>query len=127
MRFSINTVLFVSPFTTANTNLFKSFKRWGYDAVEILLESPSDIDAGCVKMELTRQGLACGSICAAMSRERDLRGDFGSQRAGVKYLCELLDRMVELNCPILGGPLYSCVGRADAVSRAEYKNQWKAV
>jgi hypothetical protein len=26
MRFSINTVLFVSPFTSTNTNLFKNFK-----------------------------------------------------------------------------------------------------
>ena len=68
MRFSINTVLFVSPFTSANTNLFKNFKRWGYDAVEILIEDPSDIDVGQVKRELSRNGLACGSVCAAMSR-----------------------------------------------------------
>lgn len=127
MRFSINTVLFASPFTSADAKLFKKFRRWGYDAVEILLENPADIDSGPVKRELRQSGLVCGSICAAMSRERDLRGSSRGQRNGVKYLCQLLDKMVELDCPVLGGPLYSYVGRADAVSRAEYRSQWKAV
>lgn len=127
MRFSINTVLFVSPFTDADTKLFKNFKRWGYEAVEILLENPGDIDPQYVKRELSRHGLACGSICAAMSRERDLRGSSRSQRNGVKYLCQLLDRMVELDCRVLGGPVYSYVGRAEAVGRREYRNQWRTV
>ena len=127
MRFSINTVLFVSPFTNSNTGLFKKFKRWGYDAVEILLENPSDIDPGLVKEKLNAQGLACGSICAAMNRDRDLRGRIQSQRNSVKYLCRLLDIMVELDCPVLGGPIYSYVGRANAVSRVDYRKQWKDV
>lgn len=127
MRFSINTVLFVFPFTNANTGLFTRFKRWGYDAVEILVANPSDIDTRRVKRALSKNGLACGSLCAAMSRERDLRGSSQCQRVGVKYLCRLLDQMVELDCPVLGGPVYSYVGRADAVSSREYRNQWKTV
>jgi D-psicose/D-tagatose/L-ribulose 3-epimerase len=127
MRFSINTVLFVSPFTSANTNLFQKFKRWGYEAVEILVEDPADIDLGHVKKELSKSGLVCGSVCAAMSRERDLRGSSRSQRVGVKYLCGLLDQMVELDCPVLGGPVYSYVGRAEAVSSRDYRSQWKTV
>lgn len=127
MRFSINTVLFVFPFTSANTNLFKKFRQWGYEAVEILVNNPSDIDPGYVKQQLSRHGLACGSVCAAMNRNRDLRGSSQSQRNGVKFLCRLLDQMVELDCPVLGGPIYSYVGRADAVGRKEYQSQWKAV
>jgi D-psicose/D-tagatose/L-ribulose 3-epimerase len=127
MRFSINTVLFVSPFTNASTRLFKNFKRWGYEAVEILVEDLSHIDPHHVKEGLNRNGLVCGSVCAAMSPERDLRGGAQSQRIGVKYLCGLLDKMVELDCPVLGGPVYSYVGRANAVPRREYRNQWKAV
>ncbi len=127
MRFSINTVLFVFPFTNANTNLFRHFERWGFDAVEILLVHPTDIDPAHVSRELKRRGLVCGSVCAAMSPERDLRGSVQSQRTGVKYLCSLLDRMVELDCPVLGGPVYSYVGRADAVSKRDYREQWKAV
>jgi D-psicose/D-tagatose/L-ribulose 3-epimerase len=35
--------------------------------------------------------------------------------------------MVTLDCPSLIGPVYSAVGRADAVPPAEYKQQWKTV
>jgi D-psicose/D-tagatose/L-ribulose 3-epimerase len=35
--------------------------------------------------------------------------------------------MVVLDCPSLIGPVYSAVGRADAVPAKEYAKQWKAV
>jgi D-psicose/D-tagatose/L-ribulose 3-epimerase len=43
------------------------------------------------------------------------------------YLTKLLDQMVVLDCPSLIGPVYSAVGRADAVPADEYKKQWKTV
>jgi D-psicose/D-tagatose/L-ribulose 3-epimerase len=127
MRFSISTVLFVSPFTNASTKLFQGFKRWGYDAVELLIEDPAHIDPAFVKRELARHGLACGSVAAAINPRRDLRGSAASQRRGVKYLCALLDQMVALDCPALVGPLYSYVGRAEAVALADQRRQWNAV
>jgi D-psicose/D-tagatose/L-ribulose 3-epimerase len=127
MKFSINTVLFVSPFTNQSTKLFKQFKKWGYDAVELLVEDPRHIDPEFVKNELEKQGLACGSVCAAMNPDRDLRGSTRTQRNAVKYLCSLLDQMVVLDCPVLGGPIYSYVGRAEAAAPANYRKQWKAV
>ena len=51
MRFSINTVLFVSPFKDKDTRLFKRFKQWGFDAVELLIENPSHINAAFVKSD----------------------------------------------------------------------------
>jgi D-psicose/D-tagatose/L-ribulose 3-epimerase len=127
MNFSINTVLFVSPFTDASTTLFKRFKKWGYEAVELLIEDPRHIDPGFVKKELDQQGLICGSVCAAMNPDRDLRGSVRAQRNAVKYLCALVDQMVTLDCPVLGGPIYSYVGRAEAVAKVDYQKQWKAV
>jgi D-psicose/D-tagatose/L-ribulose 3-epimerase len=127
MRYSINTVLFVSPFTNASTQLFKSFKRWGFDAVELLIEDPTDIDPVLVKQELARCGLACGSVAAAINPQCDLRGTAASQRNGVKYLCQLIDQMVLLDTHVLGGPVYSYVGRATAYSPLEQKRHWQAV
>lgn len=127
MKFSINTVLFVSPFTNRHTGLFRMFKKWGFDKVELLVENPNDIDPEFIKRELDKHGLACGSVCGAMNPDRDLRGSPASQRNGVKFLCELLDQMTVLNCPILGGPVFSYVGRAEAVAPADYKKQWKLV
>src|SRR5580698_251277 len=127
MKFGINTFLFVSPFTNESTKLFKRFKQWGFDTVEIAIEDCSHIDPAYVKRELDRHGLVCGSICACMGPDRDLRGTPANQKTGLKYMKALIDQMVVLDCPSLIGPVYSAVGRADAVPPDEYKKQWKTV
>jgi D-psicose/D-tagatose/L-ribulose 3-epimerase len=127
MKFGINTFLFTSPFDNTSTKLFKQFKLWGFDSVEIAIEDPAHIDPVHVKRELERHGLVCGSVCAAMGPDRDLRGDDEAQRTGLAYLTALLDHMVVLDCPSLVGPVYSAVGRADAVDPKEYKKQWATV
>jgi D-psicose/D-tagatose/L-ribulose 3-epimerase len=127
MRFGINTFLFTSPFTDKSTKLFPQFKRWGFDTIEIPVEDPSHIDPAHVKRELDKNGLVCGSICACMGPDRDLRGTPDQQKTGLDYMTKLIDQMVVLDCPSLIGPVYSAVGRADAVPPAEYKKQWKDV
>jgi D-psicose/D-tagatose/L-ribulose 3-epimerase len=127
MRFGINTFLFTSPFTTESTRLFKQFKQWGFDSVEIPIEDPAHLDPARVKRELDRHGLVCGSVCACLGPDRDLRGTAKQQRTCLDYIKKVLDQMVVLDCPAVVGPIYSAVGRADAVPAAEYKQQWKAV
>lgn len=127
MKFGINTFLFVSPFTNESVSLFPKFKQWGFDSVEIALEDASHIDAEFVKKALDENGLVCGSICAAMGPDRDLRGDETQQENAKNYIKGVLDAMVVLDCPVLVGPLYSAVGRAEPVEREEYKKQWATV
>jgi D-psicose/D-tagatose/L-ribulose 3-epimerase len=127
MRFGINTFLFTSPFTDKSTKLFPQFKRWGFDTIEIPIEDPSHINPAYVKRELDKNRLVCGSICACMGPDRDLRGTPEQQKTGLDYMTKLIDQMVVLDCPSLIGPVYSAVGRADAVPPAEYKKQWKDV
>ena len=127
MRLGINTFLFVSPFTTDSVKLFPKFKKWGFQTIEIPIEDPSHIDPAAVKKALDKNGLVCGSVCACMGPDRDLRGTPEQQATGLKYMIELLDQMVVLGCPSLIGPVYSAVGRADAVPADEYKAQWATV
>jgi len=127
MRIGINTFLFTSPFTNESTQLFPKFKRWGFDTVEIPVEDPAHIDPAHVKRELERHDLVCGSVCACMGPDRDLRGTPEQQQTGLTYMTTLIDQMRVLNCPSLIGPVYSAVGRADAVPPDEYKQQWKTV
>ena len=127
MRLGINTFLFTSPFTNASTKLFKTFKRWGFESIEIPVEDPAHIDPAHVKRELDRHGLVCGSVCACMGPDRDLRGTPAQQRTGLSYMKEVIDQMVVLDCPSLIGPVYSAVGRADAVPADEYRKQWATV
>jgi D-psicose/D-tagatose/L-ribulose 3-epimerase len=127
MRFGINTFLFTSPFTTRSTRLFPKFKDWGFDTVEIAVENPTDIDPKRVKGELDKAGLACGSACACLGPDRDLRGTTRQQQASLKYMMAVLDQLVTLDCPTLIGPVYSSVGRADAVPDRERRQQWRTV
>lgn len=127
MKFGINTFLFTSPFTNESTKLFKKFKQWGFDSVEIAIEDPAHIDPAQVKRELDRSGLVCGSVCACMGPDRDLRGTPEQQKTGLDYMMTVIDQMVVLDCPSLIGPEYSAVGRADAVPPDEYKKQWATV
>lgn len=127
MRLGINTFLFTSPFTNDSTNLFKTLKKWGFETVEIPIEDPSHIDPTHVKRELYGQGLVCGSVCACMGPGRDFRGSADEQKAAMDYCQALLDQMVALDCPSLIGPVYSVVGKADAVEPAQQKQEWALV
>jgi D-psicose/D-tagatose/L-ribulose 3-epimerase len=127
MRFGINTFLFTSPFTNESTKLFPTFKKWGFETIEIPVEDPSHLDPAHVKAELDKNGLACGSVCACMGPGRDFRGTAEEQQTAMTYCKTLIDQMVVLGCPSLIGPVYSVVGRADAEEESAKKAQWKSV
>ena len=127
MRIGINTFLFTSPFTTESTSLFPTFKKWGFETVEIPVEDPSHIDPVKVRQALDKHGLKCGSVCACMGPGRDLRGTPEEQRTAMDYCKKLIDQMVVLGCPSLIGPVYSVVGKADAVEPDRQKEEWALV
>ncbi len=127
MRFGINTFLFTSPFTTKSTSLFPKFKKWGFETIEIPIEAPEHVDSVKVKKALDRNGLACGSVCACMGPGRDFRGTGKDQREAMKYCKALIDHMVNLGCPSLIGPVYSVVGKADAVEPKQQKKEFALV
>ncbi len=127
MRIGINTFLFTSPFTTQSVKLFPTFRRWGFDTVEIPIEDPSHIDPAKVRAAAEKAGLAIGSVCAAMGPGRDFRGTAEEQKTAMEYCRALIDQAVELGCPSLIGPVYSVVGKADAVPPPQQKKEWALV
>jgi len=127
MRFGINSFLFTFPFTNESTKWFKTFKKWGFDSVEIAIDDPAGFDAQQVKQELDKAGLVCGSACGCFGPDRDLRGDAQAQRNAIDYIKACIDHAVTLGCPSVIGPVYSAVGRTGGAEPAEYKKQWKTV
>jgi D-psicose/D-tagatose/L-ribulose 3-epimerase len=127
MRFGINTFLFVSPFTTESTKLFKKFKEIGFDSVEIPIEDPSHIEPAKVKAAADKAGLAIGSICACMGPGRDFRGSPQDQKTAMEYCKKLVDQAVELGCPRIIGPIYSVVGLIGAHDDAAKKQHFDLV
>ncbi|MFT5413359.1 MAG: D-psicose/D-tagatose/L-ribulose 3-epimerase, partial [Verrucomicrobiales bacterium] len=127
MRFGINTFLFTCPFTNRSTRWFPKFKEWGFDTVEIAIEDLAHTDPVLVKDRLAKHGLVCGSVTPCMGPDKDLRGTAQQQRAGIKFMKRVIDRMVELDAPTLCGVVYSTVGRAEATPAKERRRQWKTV
>lgn len=127
MRFGINTFLFTSPFTNESVKLFPRFKKWGFESVEIPIEDLSKIDSHFIKAELERNGLACGAVTPCMGPECDLRGTPEQQKNALHFMQAVIDQMAALDCLTLSGVVYSTVGRADAVPRKEYRQQWRTV
>jgi len=127
MRIGINTFLFTSPFTTQSVKLFPTFKRWGFQTVEIPVEDTSHIEPAKVKAAADRHGLAIGSVCACMGPGRDFRGTPAEQRTAMKYCRKLVDQAAVLRCPRIIGPIYSVVGKADAVAPKQQKKEFALV
>jgi D-psicose/D-tagatose/L-ribulose 3-epimerase len=127
MRLGINSFLFTSPFTNQSTRLFAQFKKWGFETVEIPVEDPSHIDPLHVKAQLKKHGLACGSICACMGPGRDFRGSPKDQKTAMKYCKTLVDQAAKMGCPRIIGPIYSVVGKADAVEPKQQKKEFAMV
>ena len=127
MRFGINSFLYTSPFTTDSVKLFPKFKKWGFDTVEIPVEAPEHIDPAKVKAAADKAGIAIGSICACMGPGRDFRGTAEEQATGMAYCKALVDQAAIMGCPRLLGPIYSVVGKADAVEPAQQKEEFKLV
>ena len=127
MRLGINTFLYTSPFTTDSVKLFPKFKQWGFDTEEIPIEAPEHVDPAKVKAAADKHGLAIGSICACMGPGRDFRGTPEEQQTAMVYCKALIDQAVVMGCPSLIGPVYSVVGKADAVESAQQKLEWALV
>lgn len=127
MNIGINTFLFTSPFTDRSTKLFAQFARWGFDCVEIAVEQPQHITPAHVKCELAKHGLRPGLICGCFPPDRDLRGTKVQQQNAVDYVCRLVDLTVLLGSSGVAGPLYSAVGRTEAVAPKERRKQWATV
>jgi D-psicose/D-tagatose/L-ribulose 3-epimerase len=127
MTYGLNSFLFESPFTNKSFRLIQKVKDWGFDAIEIAIEDPSHVDPALLKKALDDGGLACKTVCAAVGPGRDFRGSKQEQQTSMNYMKGLLDMMPVFGADVLVGPLYSSVGRAEAKTEDEFRQQWDAV
>ena len=127
MTFGLNTFLLQSPFTDNSYHLISKFKGWGFDSIEIAIEDPAHVNPSSLKKALDDNGMVCGTTCTALGPDRDLRGNKQQQQNSMDYLKRLMDLMPVIDSPVLMGPLYSSVGRAEPRSDDEYKRQWETV
>lgn len=97
----------------------------GFDAVEIPVEYPENIDAKKVKAALVQNGLEA-IVCGAFGPSRDLTNDDAEVRKNcLNYIRECLDLCNEWDANFLAGPMYSAVGKARMVPPEQRKLEWE--
>ncbi|GAA3879227.1 sugar phosphate isomerase/epimerase family protein [Streptomyces sedi] len=93
---------------------------WGFDAVELPLESPGDWSPRTVAALLKRHELTPAAVVAVMPPGRDLvRAEPAAVRATQDYLLHCVDAAQATGAPVVAGPVYSAVGRTWRMTPAE--------
>ncbi|MCC7022132.1 MAG: TIM barrel protein, partial [Thermomicrobiales bacterium] len=94
-------------------------KAWGFDVLELPLESPGDWDPARTADLLGSLGLGA-SVCVAMGPDRDFVSADPAVVAGTQaYLRACIDAVATLGGDIVAGPIYAPVGRTGLLEEGE--------
>lgn len=106
----VNTWVWVSPLRGPQlSELAIRAKRFGFEVLELPIESPGDWDPGFAAEVLAAEGMSA-RIVGAMGPGRDLLED--SARADTQdYLRHCVDMAARLGSPTVAGPFYARTGR----------------
>ncbi len=97
----------------------------GYDAVEIPVEYPEEINPKAIKTALQQNGLM-PVVCGAFGPTRDLTSEDPSVHDNCfRYIIQCLDLCNEWGAKFLAGPMYSAVGKARMVPPDQRKVEWE--
>ena len=112
MKFGVNTLVWCLPFTTKHMHLIKKVADFGFDAIEL---TPGDqyeeLDPDIIRGELERYNLEV-TLCASFSAETDIsHKDQSIRENGIQFMEEFLSWSSKLGAKIIGGPLYSELGK----------------
>lgn len=112
MKIGINTWVWTSPLTNDElTTLVPHVAALGFDWIELPLETPGDFDPATAAALINDHGLAVSTV-AAMAPDRDLiHPDEAIRANGMAYIRDCIQAAHAIGATILGGPIYSAVGR----------------
>jgi D-psicose/D-tagatose/L-ribulose 3-epimerase len=107
-----NTWIWVSPPTDERlATLAPRVKAWGFDLIELPVESPGDWDPARTADLLGQLGLGA-SVCVAMGPDRDFVSTDPAVVASTQdYLRTCIDAVATLGGNVVAGPIYAPVGR----------------
>ncbi len=108
-----NTWIWVSPLTDAALDaLAPKIATWGFDLIELPVETPGDWHPARTAALLAEQGLRVG-VCAVMAPGRDLTtSDQAMIEATRDYLRHCVEVAATVGAKVVGGPIYAPTGVA---------------
>ena len=123
----VNAWVWVSPFNTSDEQslaLIDKVKQMGFDSFEFGLEDVSHVDPARLKERLDRNGLKC-VICGAFGPDRDLTHEDQSVRENsLTYITKAIETCAKAGVKVLGGPMYSAVGKRRHIPADQKKREW---
>jgi D-psicose/D-tagatose/L-ribulose 3-epimerase len=97
----------------------------GFDMIEVAVEDPGLIDIGKLKQTLDSVGMDA-IVCGAFGPERNISSlDESERQASKDYLYWMIDASQELGADVIGGPMYSAVGKARLEDPADREREWR--
>jgi D-psicose/D-tagatose/L-ribulose 3-epimerase len=106
----VNAWVWHSPVTDAVLqDLAPRVAAWGFDVLELPLESPGDWQPGATAALLAALGLSA-TVCAAMGPGRDLARPDADVEATRAYLRAVVDAAADVGASVVGGPMYATTG-----------------
>lgn len=125
IKFGVNTLVWVLDFSEKDFSLLEKIKSMGFDAVEL---TPGDefrkIDPEKLHKKLDELELEV-SLCGVFNESNDISSDdAGIRRKGIDYMRDYTDWGKEIGARIVGGPLYSAIGKKRYLPDEERKAEW---
>ena len=117
---AVSTWVWHSPLTDEllSTRL-RTLAEWGFEAVEMPYEERGDWDPGRARDLLQQYGLR-SSVGCVFRPGRELAGaDEETLRSTKQYVRECIDLAVAQGAELVGGPIYTSVGRTGRITSSE--------
>lgn len=120
MKIGINAWVWIAPVTTDRfVELVPKVAEMGFDQIEVPIDGMDDLDYNLAAKVIADHGLSC-NVCVAIGPDRDLiHPDKAIRDNGMAYVRHCIDAVNILGGTVVGGPLYSAVGRLWQQSRDE--------
>jgi D-psicose/D-tagatose/L-ribulose 3-epimerase len=125
MRFGASTFIWESPFSTGqHLGLLAKVRGMGFEVLEVAVEDPSVIDVRLLQRAASDQGLGV-ITCGVFGPERNLSSlEPAERQASADYLRWMIDAAAELGSPVVGGPMYSAVGKPRLAEPELREKEW---
>jgi D-psicose/D-tagatose/L-ribulose 3-epimerase len=125
MKYGLNTVLWVYPFSSEHLHLLKKIKDIGYDTVEMSVEDHSEKNVKNIKKALDKLGLESVIVGIPGPEQSIFSDDKSIQEKGKDYLKGLIDLCVKLGSRMLIGPEYSAGIHPEMIKPDARKRAWE--
>ncbi len=125
MKYGLNSLVWVSPFSNKHLDLISKAGDMGFDVFEIAVENPELIDCPKIRKAAQSSGISTPLSCA-FGPSRDMSSKDDAIRANAKkYVKTLIDFGAELDSKCIAGPMYAVVGEAFLKTPEEKKSQFE--